>query len=56
MILRRMGSLKVGSNMHRFQRRLESPYISLTICHSRGGGNLPFLKLMTLGEGHRLCK
>ncbi|MDP2336320.1 MAG: hypothetical protein Q8N05_07695, partial [Bacteroidota bacterium] len=40
MILQRIGSLKVVSNLNRFQRRLESPAPPNHACHSREGGNL----------------
>ena len=41
MILPRIGSLKVVSNLNRFQRRLESPHTSHPICHSSESWNLP---------------
>jgi len=43
MILPCIGSLREVCNLYGFQRRLESPHNSLTICHSSEGWNLPIL-------------
>ncbi len=43
MILPRIGSLKVVGKLNRFQRKLESPLLSLPICHSSESWNLPKL-------------
>jgi len=45
---------KLVGNLVRFQRRLESDYISLTICHSRESGNLRLLHSQFVGKNWNL--